>query len=268
MRPNHPCFALATAVAMAPPSASGGPEGLGRASAAPERTASPPAVVRLHGAASVVDSLVRPHAAAVEKATGLRLAVDRSNAGKGLVDLVEGRCDLALASASLEATLEAARAAGLASELPDLRMHVVATSEVVLVVHPSNPVRRLSWEQIRDIHTGKIASWKDVGGSDLPIAIVTDAAASATRGLIKQVVLGGSEYAPGARAMAAVAEVGEEVARNPAAIGGLGREFADPARVAVVETRRVERPLAFVSVGPPSGNAARVIEAYRTEVAR
>jgi len=226
------------------------------------------AVVRLHGAASVVDALVKPHAAAVEKATGLGLVVDRSNAGKGLKDLAEGKCDLALVSASLEATLGAARTAGLASAPADLRMHVVATSEVVFVVHPSNPVRKLSWEQIRDVHTGRIASWKDVGGADLPIAVVTDAAASATRGLIKQVVLGGSEYAAGARAMAAVAEVNEEVARNPAAIGGLGREFADPARVAVVETRKVERPLAFVSVGPPGENAARVIDAYRAQVAR
>jgi phosphate transport system substrate-binding protein len=146
-------------------------------------------------------------------------------------------------------------------------MQVIATSEVVFIVHPSNPVRKLTWEQIRDLHTGKIARWKELGGPDVPVAVVTDAAASATRGLIKQVVLGGSEYAPGARAVAAVAEVNEEVARNPAAIGGLGREFADPKRVANVETKKVERPLAFVTVGPPGEKAAKVIEAYRAQVA-
>jgi hypothetical protein len=79
------------------------------------------------------------------------------------------------------------------------------------------------------------------------------------------VVLGGSEYAPGARAVAAVAEVNEEVARSPAAIGGLGREFADPKRVAIVETRKVERPLAFVTVGLPGEKEAKVIEAYRAQ---
>lgn len=222
--------------------------------------------VRLHGAASVVDSIAKPHAAAVEKATGLELVIDRSNAGKGLRDLVEGKCDIALTSASLEASLEAARTAGLTGAAPDLRMQVIATSEVVFIVHPSNLVRKLSWEQIRDVHTGKITRWTELGGSDAPIAVVTDAAASATRGLIKQVVLGGSEYAPGARAVAAVAEVNEEVARNPAAIGGLGREFADPKRVAIVETKKVERPLAFVTVGSPGEREARVIEAYRAQV--
>jgi len=223
--------------------------------------------VRLHGAASVVDGLVAPHAAAVERATGLALAVERSNAGKGLRDLVEGRCELALASASIEATLEAARAAGLAGPAPDLRLHVAASSEIVFAVHPSNPVRRLGWEQLRALHTGRIARWSELGGPDLPVAVVTDAAASATRALVRQVVLGGADYAPGARALAAVKDVGEEVARDPAAIGALGLEFVDRARVAVVETARVERPLAFLSVGAPGDDAARVIEAFRAAAA-
>ncbi|HET7826139.1 MAG TPA: substrate-binding domain-containing protein [Anaeromyxobacter sp.] len=224
--------------------------------------------LRLHGAASTVDALVAPHAAAVEEATGVRLSVERSNAGKGLRDLVEGRCDLALASASLDATIAAARSAGLSTVPRDLRLHVAATSEVVFVVHPSNPVRRLSREQLRDLHCGRIASWEDVGGPDLPVAVVTDAAASATRALVRQVVLGGAEYAPSARAVAAVAELNDEVARIPGAIGALGRELADPSRVAVVETAKVERPLAFVSAGAPSPDAAYVIEAFRREAAR
>lgn len=260
----HPCIALAAAVVFAP---AGGHAGAGGATlpgdAATSSAAAAP--VRLHGAASVVDSVAKPHAAAVEKATGLKIVIDRSNAGKGLRDLVEGKCDVALASASLEATVDAARTAGLQGAVPDLRMHLISTSEVVFIVHPSNPVHRLTWEQIRDIHTGKITRWKDLGGPDLPIAVITDAAASATRGLVKQVVLGGSDYAAGAHAVAAVAEVNEEVAKNPAAIGALGLEFADPKRVTIVETKKVERPLAFVTVGEPGPKEARVIAAYRAQ---
>jgi phosphate transport system substrate-binding protein len=244
------------------------PGAAGGGSAADRGHAAQGPVLRLHGAASVVDGLVRPHAAAVEQATGVRLVVDRSNAGKGLKDLVEGRCELALASASLEAILDAARTAGLSAPAPDLRLHVAATSEVVFVVHPSNPVRRLTLEQLRDLHTGTVASWKEVGGPDRPIAVITDAAASATRALVRQVVLGGAEYAAGARAVAAVAQVNDEVARDPAAVGALGRELVDLSRVAVVETGRVERPLAFVSVGEPGPAAARVIEAFRAQARR
>jgi len=46
-----------------------------------------------------------------------------------------------------------------------------------------------------------------------------------------------------------VAEANEEVAKTPTAIGGLGRECPDPKRVTIVETKKVERPLAFITVG-------------------
>ena len=220
--------------------------------------------VRLHGAASVIESVVQPHKAEVERATGLTLAVDKSNAGKGLKDLIEGKCDASLASASVEATLTAAKAAGLDRPAPDLRMHVVKTSEVVFVVHPLNPVKALTWEQLKDIHTGKITSWKEVGGNDEPIQVYTDATASATRGLVQQVVLGGAAYAPAAKAVGFVKEVATDVANDPRGIGALGREFVGGTAVRVVETKKLERPLAFVTVGEPSANVRKVIEAYRT----
>ncbi len=156
----------------------------------------------------------------------------------------------------------AARSAGLDRPIPDLRMHVVRTSEVVFVVHPSNPVKALTWEQLKDIHTGKIGNWKELGGKDLPIAVYTDAAASATRGLVQQTVLAGGAYAPSAKAVDFVKQVNDEVARDERGIGALGLEFVDRAGVAVVQTRKLERPLALVTIGEPSENVRKVIEAY------
>ncbi|SRR6266568_19096 len=225
-------------------------------------TRSPP--LRIHGAASVFDSVVTPYRSSVEKSTGVTLAVEKSNAGKGLKDLAQGKCELAMVSASLEASLAGAKTVGLEKAPPDLRMHVVATSEVVFVVHPANPVKTLSWKQLEDIHTGKIRNWKELGGKDQPIAVYTDAAASATRGLVKQVVLGGAEYAPSAQALAAVKDVNDRVATDETGVGALGLEFADPKQVAIVQSKKVERPLAFLSVGAPSADAQKVIDAFRT----
>jgi len=219
-------------------------------------------VVRLHGAASAVDGLVTPRKATVEQATGLTLVVERSNAGKGLIDLVEARCDAALAAASLETTVQAARAAGLSGELPpDLRLHVVTTSEIVFVVHPSNRVRALTWEQLRAIHTGEVSSWKELGGDDRAITVYTDAAASATRGLVKRVVMGGQEYGAGARALEAVRLVNDAVAKDSTGIGALGREHVVSSVVVVVESLRVERPLGLITVGPPTAAVRAVLEA-------
>jgi len=219
--------------------------------------------VRLNGAASVVTELVAPHQKEVEKATGYTLIIDKSNAGKGLIDLIDGKCDAAMASASLDATIKAAKSAGLSKPLPDLRMHVIAKSEVVFIVHPNNKVKSLTWEQIRDIHTGKITNWKELGGRDLPITVYTDAKASATRGLIKQVVLANSEYMPSAKAVDFVKEVNDRVALDESGIGGLGLGFVDPGKVSIITSKKIERPLAFITIGEPSAKVQKVIEAFK-----
>jgi len=219
--------------------------------------------IKLNGAASVVTDLVAPYQAAVEKTTGYNLIVDKSNAGKGLIDLIDGKCDAAMASASLDATVKAAKSAGLTKAVPDLKMHVIAKSEVVFIVHPSNPVKSLTWEQIKDIHTGKITNWKEVGGKDLAITVYTDAKASATRGLIKQVVMANGEYATSAKAVGFVKEVNDKVATDVGGIGGLGLGFVDPAQVTVVATKKIERPLGFITVGAPSAPMQKVLDAFK-----
>ena len=219
--------------------------------------------VRLHGAASTVDSLIAPYKLDVEKITGHTLSIVKSNAGKGLIDLADGKCDAALASASLDTIVKAAKAAGRDIDASKLVLSVAATDEVVFIVHPSNPVTRLSWEHLRDIHTGKITNWKDVGGKDAPIIIFTDATTSATRGLIKQVVMGGQEYATKAQALDFVAKINDMVAVNENGIGGIGKGFVNLKQTKIIESKKVERPLGFITIGVPTGVVKQVIEAFR-----
>lgn len=218
--------------------------------------------VRLHGAASVVDSLVGPNKARVEQATGHTLMIDKSNAGKGLIDLMDGKCDAALASAALPTVVAAAKAAGREIDAATLRMAVVATDEVVFVVHPTNRVRSLSVAQLRDVHAGRIVNWKDVGGTDLPIVVVTDTPSSATRGLIKAAVLKDLDYVASAKAVN-VETISDEVAVQPGAIGGLGAGFVKADRVVAVRSDRIERPLGLVTIGEPSEKVRQVIEALK-----
>lgn len=241
-------------------------DGCHRENTAGNAAAAGPPTVRLHGAASAVDSLVAPNKAAVEKATGFVLSIDKSNAGKGLIDLADGKCDAALASAGLETIVAAAKAAGREVDVAKLRMAVIASDQVVFVVHPSNAVRQLTADQLRDIHTGKIANWKEVGGADLPIQVVTDTASSATRGLVKQAVLKGAEYVATAKAVK-VETISDEVAALPGGIGGLGAGFVKAGKVAQLNTQKVERPLGLITVGEPDAKVARVIEALKAAVA-
>ena len=59
-----------------------------------------------------------------------------------------------------------------------------------------NPVISLRWEQLRDIHTGKITNWKQVGGKDQAITVYCDAPTGGTRALIKKVIMDEEDYLP------------------------------------------------------------------------
>lgn len=221
------------------------------------------AEIKLFGAASAVDRMAKPYQAVVEKQTGVLLSIVTSNAGKGLISLVDGQCDAALVSAPLDTVVKGAKALGREIDASKLIMTVVARDEIVFIVHPSNPVKNLTWDQLRDIHTGKIVNWKEVGGNDSPILVFTDAEASATRGMIKQVVMGGMEYSPASKTLDQITMVNDMVAATPNGIGGLGKGFAKQGQVRIVESKKIERPLGFITIGEPSGSIKKVIDAYR-----
>jgi len=221
--------------------------------------------VRLHGATTVVDRLINPYLGSVEKATGHKLEIVGNATGKGLVDLVEGRCDASMSSEPLEIALSAAKTAGKEIDGSKLQFQVAMHDEIVFVVHPSNSVSSLTWEQIRDIHTGKIKNWKDVGGKDGPITVFSDTITGGTRAMIKKVVLGGADFASTAVVLTSVKKVGDMVAADPSGIGGLGKGFVDTSRTKIVQTKKIERPLGFITVGAPTAKVAKVIDAFKAE---
>jgi phosphate transport system substrate-binding protein len=221
--------------------------------------------VRLHGATTVIDRLIIPYLAAVEKATGHKLEIVGNASGKGLVDLMEGRCDASLSSEPLEIALAAARTAGKDIDGGKLQFQVAMHDEIVFIVNPGNPVNSLTWEQIRDIHTGKIKNWKKVGGKDAPITVFTDTVTGGTRAMIKQVVMGGADFTSSAVVLTTVKKVGDMVAADTTGFGGLGKGFVDASRVKIVQTKKVERPLGFITVGAPTAKVAKVIDAFKAE---
>lgn len=223
--------------------------------------------VRLHGATTVIDRVITPHQAAVEKATGHKLEIVGNATGKGLVDLHEGRSDASLCSEPVDIAVQAAAVAGKKVDRSRIQFHVVMHDEIVFVVHPSNPVSSLSWEQIRDIHTGKIKNWKAVGGKDEPITVFADTPSGGTRAMIKTLVMGGQEYSSSVVSLTAVKKVVEMVAVDATGFGGVGRGFVDP-RAKIVVTRKLERPLGFITLGPPSPAVKTVIDAFKKEIAK
>lgn len=76
----------------------------------------------------------------------------------------------------------------LPPEAADLVATVVARDGIVIVVHPSNPVPDLTMDQIRSIFNGALRNWREVGGADAAITVVSREAGSGTRSSFEQIV--------------------------------------------------------------------------------
>jgi phosphate transport system substrate-binding protein len=221
--------------------------------------------VTISGASTVFNVVVKPTQDKVIKSSGHTLEITTSNTGKGLIDLVEGRANLAMVSEPMDIALDAAAGAGKKIDAKTVQFFEVRKDEVVFAVHPSNPVAKLTWDQIRDIHTGKIKNWKDVGGKDLAIVVYTENPTGGTRALIRKIVMGGADFSADAKPQTSVKRVAEMVAGDEAGIGGVGRGFANEAKDKVVDTKKIERPLGFATLGAPSVAAKAVIDAFVQE---
>jgi len=246
MKTSHPLVALALAAACL----------AGQAQAE---------TVKISGATTVLNVVISPTKAAVEKSTGHTLAIVGSGTGKGLVDLVDGASDIAMVSEPMDIAVEAAAVAGKKVDAKSIQFFELKRDEIVFVVHPANPVGKLSWEQLRDIHTGKITNWKSVGGKDLAIVVYSDSTTGGTRAMVKKVVMGGADYGPSVKAQISVKRAAEMVGTDEAGIAGAGKGFVDSAKNKVVDTKKLERPLALATLGEPKPAAKAVIDAFAKE---
>lgn len=221
--------------------------------------------VKISGASTVFSVVVSPARAAVEKSTGHTLQVASSATGRGLVDLVDGASEIAMVSEPMNIAAEAAVAAGKTIDVKTMQVFELKKDEIVFVVHPSNPAGKLSWEQLRDIHTGKIANWKEVGGKDLPIVVYADSTTGGTRAMIHNIVMGGAAFGKAVKSQSSVKRAAELVGGDEAGIAGVGKGFVEAGKMKIVETKKLERPLSLVTLGAPKPAAKAVIEAYAKE---
>ena len=108
----------------------------------------------------------------------------------------------------------------LPPECAALTQFVVARDGIAVVVHPANKVGTLTTAQLKDVFTGALKNWKDVGGEDKPIAVVSREAGSGTRSSFEQ-ILGGVKLTPEAIIQDSNGTIRETVANDPNSIGYL-----------------------------------------------
>lgn len=157
------------------------------------------------------------------KYSNLDITVKKTGSGDGAAALVDGRCDIAIMSRFMkEKEFRKAVENGIFPVA-----HVVAMDGVCVVVHPSNPVKELTTQQVRDIYLGKITNWKQVGGPDLKIVAISRDTSSGTFETFHKLVMKKKEMGSKVEYVNSNPQAHARVKTTVGAIGYVGIGFLD-----------------------------------------
>ncbi len=211
----------------------------------------------------------------------IRISVSGGGSGTGIAALINKTTDIANASRQIT-DQEKANA-----NQNNVQPHEIeiARDAIGVIVNPKNPVQQLTLQQLSDIYSGKLTNWKDVGGEDRPIVLLSRESNSGTHVffLANVVRLGNSKdktlFSPDTLLLPSSEGIMAEVRQNPNAIGydGLGYITPDVKTVAVaakagneyvkpsVETVNdgtypIARPLFMYTSGEPQGEVKTYLD--------
>lgn len=196
------------------------------------------------GSTTVQKRILEPLSPLIEKELGIKLTIVGNSTGNGFDNLVAGTVAASIASAPLGLVLEKKKlpADGTYEE------NVIMQDTIAIIVHPSNPVAKLSWEQIADINTGKAKNWKEVGGEDAPIMVITSSKGAATRTFLQEEVMKKAEYVTGVREVTTTRGEIDMVAKLKSSIGAVSEGFIalNLGKVKAVDSdKKITRPLSI-----------------------
>ena len=147
---------------------------------------------------------------------GIDVTYNPTGSGAGITAALEGRADIGLSSRALKD-----------QEQEKLQGIDVAYDGIVIVVNKANKLTDITSEQIKDVFTGKITNWKEVGGEDLKIQVINRDEASGTREAFRTIVMDGTPFDRRSAVLSGTGQVRDVVSRSRGAIGYISLGFVE-----------------------------------------
>jgi phosphate transport system substrate-binding protein len=211
----------------------------------------------------------------------IRISVTGGGTGTGIMALINGTADIANCSREMKPEeITAIKSKGITPV-----QFIVARDAIAVVVNPTNPVDNLTLKEISDIYVGNVTNWREVGGDDRPIVLLSRESNSGTyMYFLEHVVRLGEKdstllFSPNTLLMPSSEGISAEIRQNPNAIGydGLGYVTPDQKMLAVAPeegdhyvlpslatvddgTYPISRPLYMYTAGEPTGHVKSFIE--------
>jgi phosphate transport system substrate-binding protein len=185
----------------------------------------------------------------------IEVVVSGGGSGTGIASLINGSCDIAQSSRAMKQ--EEKDNAGKQGTLHEV---IVAFDGLAAVVHPSNPVKEMTLQDLAKIYRGEITNWKDVGGNDANIVLLSRDTTSGTHVFFKEFVVQedgkakGAEFADQTMMMPSTQAIVDELTNNVNAIGYVGLGYLKPSITALGMKANADAPAVLPSVAAVQDN--------------
>lgn len=141
-------------------------------------TATPPETVTISGSTSVGPLIEKEAEKFKKENTGINVEINQIGSSAGIKDAINGTVEIGMSSRDLK---EEEIAEGLVEV-------EVAFDGMAVITSKNNKIDSLKLSEVKDIYTGKITNWKDVGGEDSQIVVVSREDGSGTRDAFQEIV--------------------------------------------------------------------------------
>lgn len=179
--------------------------------------------------------------------------------GYGLAALMAGQCNVAAASRlPIKDELELAKSRNV-----DLNDYVIGSYSVAVIVNSGCQVSDLKREQVRDIFTGAVQNWKDVGGPDAPIHIYARDPISGTFLGFRELAMENKPYASGLKTFTNYTGIAQAIAQDANGIGYCSIELTNTPGIKALSIGGIAPTVASVNEGKYP--YARVLHFYTSK---
>jgi phosphate transport system substrate-binding protein len=218
--------------------------------------------VRLHGSTSLA-KLVSDRQNALETQIGVKLEVVGNGAGRGLMDLAGGQADIALLAGSLAGVAQAMNAEKPGSvEVTGMTAVPLSAIKLLLVANSAAGVKSLTEAQARDLFSGKITNWKDVGGADVPVKVVLPFPGDGARVSLQEELLNGASFPQGVILRNSSKDIAPVISQLPGALSCVSQQNASGLPTLSCD-KDLTMPLLLVAKGEPAGDVKKTVDAIK-----
>lgn len=179
--------------------------------------------IRINGSTTILPVVQAVAEAFMQDHPDVNVSVSAGGSGNGIKALIDGSVDIADSSRFLkEEEVKAAIERGV-YPVP----FAVAYDCIVPVVHPSNSMENITLVQLKDVYSGRIKNWKQLGGPDIRIVVISRDTSSGTYEVWDEKVMNKGRVFPGALLQASNGAIIQTVSRNKHALGYAGIGYLD-----------------------------------------